>query len=79
MSEADDVNATASALILASCVAFGPGRESLAIASLCVALGQMFGMLTTITEFYQTPHQFAEACRKMILDVTLATDEDDET
>jgi hypothetical protein len=56
---------------------FGPDNTGAAIAALCVALGTLHRMLPPVARFYGTPHGYADACRKMILDVVLADDEPD--
>jgi hypothetical protein len=55
---------------------FGPDNTGAAIAALCCGLGTLHNMLPPVASFYGTPHHYADACRRMILDALLKPDDD---
>lgn len=53
---------------------FGPDNMGPAVASLCIALGTLYRMITPVADFYESPEKFAAACRVMIAET--AADDD---
>jgi hypothetical protein len=65
--EAETVEAAAAEIAADLLNTFGPDNEGAAIATLCLALAMIFGIVPPIRAHYRHPETYATACRRIIL------------